>query len=274
MFAKTIIGSDIFLDMPQSTQALYFHLAMRADDDGFVNSPKSIMRLVGCKDDDLKILCSKKFVIPFDSGIIVIKHWRIHNYIAKDRYTETKYKNERAQLKLDENGSYTECIHDVHECETQVRLGKVRLGEEEKREPEEVFSTPRKSIPIENDGSSRIERARQSWNALAPAIGPECRLLAMQFRPDDAVDCLRTMSAYSDAEIAEAIKNYHDLKTDPELETPHYGSFMGFIRGGVEKFVSTADPRTNFKRRSKGFETAAEREDRERAEALKRLGVE
>jgi hypothetical protein len=127
MFAKTIIGSDAFLEMPQSTQALYFHLGMRADDDGFVNSPNSIMRLVGCKGDDLKILASKKFIIPFESGIVVIKHWKIHNYIAKDRYSETKYKNEKSSLTLDENGSYTECIHHVDDCETQVRLGEVRL---------------------------------------------------------------------------------------------------------------------------------------------------
>lgn len=136
MFAKTIIGSDAFLDMPQSTQALYFHLSMRADDDGFVNSPKSIMRLVGCKDDDLKILCSKKFIIPFDSGIVVIKHWKIHNYIAKDRYTETKYKKERDSLSIDENGSYTNCIQIVDERETQGRLGKGRLGEDKKVEEE------------------------------------------------------------------------------------------------------------------------------------------
>jgi hypothetical protein len=103
---------------------------MRADDDGFVNSPKSIMRLVGCKDDDIKILCSKKFVIPFDSGIVVIKHWNIHNYIAKDRYTETKYKKEKESLAIDENGSYTGCIQIVDECETQVRLGKVSLGKD------------------------------------------------------------------------------------------------------------------------------------------------
>jgi hypothetical protein len=128
MFAKTIIDSDAFLDMPQSTQLLYFHLSMRADDDGFINKPKSIMREVGCKDDDLKILASKKFLIPFESGVVVIKHWKIHNYIAKDRYTETKYKNEKAKLSLDENNSYTECIHLVDDCETQVSIGKVRLG--------------------------------------------------------------------------------------------------------------------------------------------------
>ena len=148
MFAKTIVGSDVFLDMPQSTQALYFHLSMRADDDGFVNSPKSIMRLVGCKDDDLKILCSKKFIIPFETGIVVIKHWKIHNYIAKDRYTETKYKNEKAMLGYDENGAYTSCIQAVDECATQVRLGKVRLGKVNIKE-EADKPPPRVKKPIE-----------------------------------------------------------------------------------------------------------------------------
>jgi len=147
MFAKTIIDSDAFLDMPQSTQLLYFHLSMRADDDGFINKPKSIMREVGCKDDDLKILAAKKFLLPFESGVVVIKHWKIHNYIAKDRYTETKYKNELAQLALDENQSYTNCIQDVDTCETQVRLGKVsigkdRLGKVSKKKERKVFEPP------------------------------------------------------------------------------------------------------------------------------------
>lgn len=106
MFAKTIIDSDAFLDMPLSAQALYFHLSMRADDDGFINKPKSIMRTCGCKDDDIKILFAKKFVIPFESGIVVIKHWKIHNYIRKDAYVETKYKEEKALLTLDENSAY------------------------------------------------------------------------------------------------------------------------------------------------------------------------
>jgi hypothetical protein len=91
MFAKTIIDSDAFLDMPLSTQSLYFHLSMRADDDGFNNNPKKVQRMIGASDDDLKILIMKKFIIPFDNGIIVIKHWKIHNYIQKDRYRETIY---------------------------------------------------------------------------------------------------------------------------------------------------------------------------------------
>ncbi len=127
MFAKTIIDSDAFLDMPQSTQLLYFHLSMRADDDGFINNPKNIMRMVGCKEDDLAVLSTKKFIIPFESGVVVIKHWKIHNYIQKDRYHETKYKEEKSLLNIDENNAYTKCIQDGYRMDTQVRLGKDRL---------------------------------------------------------------------------------------------------------------------------------------------------
>ena len=111
MFAKTIIDSDAFLDMPQSTQLLYFHLAMRADDDGFVNKPKSIMRDSRSNDDDIKLLMAKKFIIPFESGVIVIKHWRIHNLIRLDRYNETKYTEEKSTLYLDDLGAYTQSKH-------------------------------------------------------------------------------------------------------------------------------------------------------------------
>jgi hypothetical protein len=138
MFAKTIIDSDAFLEMPTTSQLLYFHLAMRADDDGFVNKPKSLMRMVGCKDDDLKLLFVKKFLIPFESGVVVIKHWKIHNYIRKDTYTETKYKEEKATLELDENCAYRLadasplriCDESVTSQSTQDRLGQERLGED------------------------------------------------------------------------------------------------------------------------------------------------
>ena len=119
MFAKTIIDSDAFLEMPLSTQALYMHLSMRADDDGFINNPKRIQRMIGASDDDLKLLVAKRFLIVFDSGVVVIKHWRIHNYIQKDRYKETVYQEEKALLKLKNNKVYslnklmdTECIQD------------------------------------------------------------------------------------------------------------------------------------------------------------------
>lgn len=107
MFAKTIIDSDAFIDMPLSTQALYFHLSMRADDEGFINNPKKIMRMIGASDDDLRVLVGKRFIIPFDSGIVVIKHWKIHNYIRGDRKKETNYSEEMALLMEKDNGAYT-----------------------------------------------------------------------------------------------------------------------------------------------------------------------
>ena len=128
MFAKSLIESDAFLDMPMSARCLYFTLGMLADDDGFVNSPKSIMRQVGASIDDMNILLARKFILAFESGVIVIKHWRIHNYIQKDRYKGSKYIEEKSTLAVDENGAYTECIHDVSIPDTQVRLGKVSLG--------------------------------------------------------------------------------------------------------------------------------------------------
>ena len=138
MFAKTIIDSDAFLDMPVTARLLYYDLGMRADDDGFVNSPKKTMRITGASSDDMNILIMRKFIIPFDSGVVVIKHWRIHNYIRKDTYVETKYKDEKEQLMLDENNAYTTKkmqllqLRDeyVDEPSTQVRLGKVSIGKD------------------------------------------------------------------------------------------------------------------------------------------------
>ena len=107
MFSKDITESDSFADMPLSTQALYFHLGMSADDDGFINNPKRIQRSIGASTDDLNILMAKNFVIPFDSGVVVIKHWRINNTIRTDRYCPTSHQEEFAQLLLKDNRAYT-----------------------------------------------------------------------------------------------------------------------------------------------------------------------
>ncbi|MFS1173194.1 phage replication initiation protein [Enterococcus faecium] len=163
MFAKTIIDSDAFLDMPLSTQALYFHLSMRADDDGFINNPKKIQRMVGCGDDDLKLLMAKRFILVFESGVIVIKHWKIHNYIRNDRYKPTLYQDEKALLADKDNKAYTFAEelpkHDeklgipddnqtVHQMDTQVRLGKVRLGKDSKEIKDITPSKKTKATPI------------------------------------------------------------------------------------------------------------------------------
>jgi hypothetical protein len=107
LISPTIVESDAFLDMPVSSQALYFHLCMNADDDGFVN-PKKIMRLIGAAADDLNVLLAKRFALKFENGVVVIKHWLIHNTIRKDRYHETIYTEEKAMLQIKENGAYTE----------------------------------------------------------------------------------------------------------------------------------------------------------------------
>ena len=137
MFAKSIVLTDAFLDMPMSARCLYFTLGMLADDDGFVGSPKSIMRQCGASQDDLAVLLSKRFVLGFDSGVIVIKHWRINNYLQNDRHKPTTYQEELASLMIDQKGSYTErdkklpeqciqmlstpyteCIQDVYQMDT------------------------------------------------------------------------------------------------------------------------------------------------------------
>ena len=127
MFSLQIVDTDAFLEMPQSSQLLYFHLSMRADDEGFVSSPKKIMKVLGSGEDDIKVLLAKRFIISFESGVVVIKHWKIHNYIQNDRFKATAYINEKKALITKENGAYTECIQNVSTLDTQVRIGKVRL---------------------------------------------------------------------------------------------------------------------------------------------------
>ena len=107
MFAKTIVLSDEFLDMPLGARCLYMTMGMMADDDGFVNNAKTIIRMTGATNDDLKVLIAKKFILPFEDGVIVIKHWRINNYLRNDRYNETKYVEHKAELLIDEKGAYT-----------------------------------------------------------------------------------------------------------------------------------------------------------------------
>lgn len=160
MFAKTIIDSDAFLDMSVTAQLLYFHLSMRADDDGFVNKPKSIMRMIGASQGDAEMLVNKKFIIPFESGVVVIKHWKIHNYIAKDRYKETTYKDEKATLMLDENNAYTTCIQPVYGMDTQDRLGKDRLGKDR------LDSTVSKDTVSRTEVQPKFLKIIEAWNSL------------------------------------------------------------------------------------------------------------
>ena len=142
MMSKSIIKSDTFLDMPATTQNLYFHMLLDADDDGFINAPKSIMRMIGAKDDDMKVLAAKQFVIPFESGVVVIKDWKIHNYIQNDRYKPSTLperdllniqKDKTYTLKGDVSSMDTKCIQPVSIGKDRVgkdRVGKDRIGKD------------------------------------------------------------------------------------------------------------------------------------------------
>lgn len=187
MFAKTIIDSDAFLEMPISARLLYYDLSMRADDDGFVNSPKKIMRMIGATNDDMNVLILRKFIIPFESGIVVIKHWRIHNYIRKDTYSETPYKEEKELLELDENKSY-KLKNDtsrlvVDEPSTQVRIGKDSIGKdrvdknntlpafEDKSSPASAKASKHKygeykNVLLKDEELQKLKEEYQNWKEL------------------------------------------------------------------------------------------------------------
>lgn len=158
MFAKTIVDSDAFLEMPLSAQALYFHLSMRADDDGFLNNAKKVRKIIGASEDDLKLLIAKRFVITFDGGIIVIKHWRMNNYLRSDRHKPTVYQEELSMLNIKDNGAYslkndtgkTVGIPNAYHCETQYSIGKDSIGNISPLPPYEG------GVPVEEKSPKKI----------------------------------------------------------------------------------------------------------------------
>jgi uncharacterized phage protein (TIGR02220 family) len=184
MFAKTIIDSDAFLDMPLTTQALYFHLSMRADDEGFINNPKKIMRMIGASDDEFRLLQAKSFIIPFDSGVCVIKHWRIHNYLRNDRFKPTVYVEEKSQLSVKDNRAYTlnpgqvnlgipVGIPNADQMETQYRLGKVSVVEdsiEEYRGEEFSEEPPDDERPAPPPTHTPYEQIKNLYNEICKSL--------------------------------------------------------------------------------------------------------
>lgn len=180
MFSLQITESDAFLDMPLSAQALYFHLGMYADDDGFIGGPKKIQRMLGCGSDDLKLLAAKRFIIPFESGVVVIKHWKINNLIRSDRYKETVYKEEKELLIVKENKGYTIGIPKDNQRETQVRLGKDSIGKDRIVEDiKDICPEPEPALDLTaaisftlNDNSEYwiFEDQVKEWTELFPAV--------------------------------------------------------------------------------------------------------
>lgn len=199
MFAKTIVDSDAFLDMPLTTQALYFHLSMRADDEGFINNPKKIMRMIGASEDELKLLIAKSFIIPFESGVCVIKHWKIHNYLRNDRFKPTVYTDEKSQLVEKDNKAYSIRqlvpavgiplgIPNADQMETQDRIGKDRIGKSSigeenigEREGEEVTHQDKEAPDDERPAPPMphvpYEQIKAMYNEICKSL-PRCTAMS------------------------------------------------------------------------------------------------
>lgn len=179
MFSLDVVDTDQFLDMPATSQNLYFHLGVRADDDGFVSNPKKITKLVNCANDDLNVLISRGFVILMDGGIIVIRHWRQNNYIQRDRYKTTIYQKQLAALSVN-NGVYevdTSCIQAVSEMEAQVRLDKDSIDKIKNTsyscaQPTEIDTASPVISLILNDKSLYDVKQKdyEEWITLYPAV--------------------------------------------------------------------------------------------------------
>lgn len=213
MFAKTIIDSDAFLNMPSSSQNLYFHLGMRADDDGVVNNPRTIMRMIGASNDDMNLLISKKFVIVLEETIIIIKHWRINNYIQKDRYVPSKYKELIDNLSLDENNAYTakneQCIQGVSKTDTEciqgVSTGKVSIGKDSVVLKENIIKEKNQSF------SPKIPQELQElfdyWNSKGIVVHRTINEKMVQLLK-------KALDLYGQAQIKQAIENYSIVLND------------------------------------------------------------
>lgn len=157
MFSTDVVDTDKFLEMSVSARCLYYDLGMRADDDGFVNSPKKILRMIGASEDDMKMLVVKGFIIPFESGVVVIKDWKINNYLRSDRYQETIYKEEKEMLQQNKDGVYSlkgaevSALNSVgipidNQRYPQDRLGKVSIGKNKSINTLSLFLSDKEEI--------------------------------------------------------------------------------------------------------------------------------
>lgn len=224
MFTKKITESDAFLDMPSSTQMFYFHLSMNADDDGFVNNPKKIQRMCGASDDDFKLLLLKSFVLSFESGVIVIKHWKMHNYIQTDRYRPSDYVEEKSMLGLKSNKAYT--LNEskmVTRCIQNVSIGKDRLDknridkDNNTIEQNEVKRTTEKNT-VKNDYEVSFEEV---WKYYPRKINKGGAYKSYQARLN---------AGFSEKELLEATQNYAaecDKEKTEQKYIKHGSTFFG-----------------------------------------------
>ena len=243
MFSRKITETDRFLEMPLSSQALYFHLNMGADDEGFIDKAKTIQRTIGASDDDMKLLIAKGFLIPFDSGVVVIRHWRIHNYIRSDRFQSTLYQSEKAQLEFDKSKTadlkpLENVIPNGYQMDTQVRLSKGRLDKDSLTTYPTVSDNEEEDIPYKEIISYLNEKANRNYR---PNIQKNKTLIKARwsegFRLDDFKHVIDT-----------TVKDWSGTKYEKYLrpETLFGSKFEGYLNQAPRTKKEIIDERLGF----------------------------
>ena len=239
MFSKQITTSDAFVDMPISSQLLYFHLNMEADDDGFVSNPKRITRMIGANDDDLKILLAKRFLLAFENGVVVIKHWLLHNAVRKDMYVETQYLEQKNMLQIKDNKVYTEVRNEsvtspLHRLD-KVRLDKVReihcdasVTDDVQIIPEKSERTPRKKKDYDDTTPFILEQFAESMEASPQRhiriVGMYAATKELKYSTkgqwkvftDRNLKAARRLSPYTDDQIGKAFTHIKENTKSPQ----------------------------------------------------------
>ncbi|MGV3161995.1 DnaD domain-containing protein [Streptococcus hyovaginalis] len=242
MFSKKITDSDKFLDLPLTAQALYFHLNMHADDDGFVDGTKTIKRMIGASDGDLRMLMEQAFIIPFESGVIVIKDWKIHNYIPKDRYQKTVYTTEFNKLGIEENKSYTECIQNVSNMYAQNRIDKIK---------EDKISLDKQSVDEKNNSASnQLKEISDYYQQEIGVLSPNQLEQLSDYLTEDTFE-------------AEVIKRAIDKAANSAKRSFGYvnGILRGWRQNGIRTIVQVEEEQRQFEAKKQTGMTDKERED-------------
>ncbi|HFI0171071.1 TPA: conserved phage C-terminal domain-containing protein [Streptococcus suis] len=243
MFSKKITETDRFLEMPLSSQALYFHLNMGADDEGFIDKARTIQRTIGASDDDMKLLIAKGFLLPFDSGVVVIRHWRIHNYIQSDRFQSTMHQSEKSQLDYDKSKTAhfkpdEKCIQNVSKTETQVRLSKDSIDKDSLTTYPTVSDHDEDDIPYKEIISHLNEKANRNYKVNGSKTRTNIKARWNEgFRLDDFIHVIDTM-----------VKDWSGTKYEKYLrpETLFGPKFEGYLNQSPRTKAESVDERLGF----------------------------
>ncbi|MGU8065517.1 conserved phage C-terminal domain-containing protein [Streptococcus suis] len=243
MFSKKITETDRFLEMPLSSQALYFHLNMGADDEGFIDKAKTIQRTIGASDDDMKLLIAKGFLLPFDSGVVVIRHWRIHNYIRSDRFQSTIHQDEKKQIDFDATKTanikpISNVIPNGYQMDTQVRLVEGSLDKVSLDYLSPVTNELEDDIPYKEIISHLNEKANRNYKANGSKTRTNIKARWNEgFRLDDFIHVIDTM-----------VRDWSGTKYEKYLrpETLFGPKFEGYLNQSPRTKAESVDERLGF----------------------------